>query len=60
MAARAVSGEWKMELDRATAAVVLAARAVADGGDTGDGMVEVKWDEMVRLRDALRNLDRLL
>lgn len=26
---------------------------VAEGADTDDGMVEVKWDEMTRLRDAI-------
>ena len=40
-------------------AVIRTAREVADGGDTGDGMVEVKWDTMIHLRDALDNLDKL-
>lgn len=40
-------------------AVIAAAREVAVGGDTDDGMVEVKWDEMIVLRDALHALDTL-
>lgn len=38
-------------------AVIAAARDVAESEDTDDGMCEVKWDEMVRLRDALYMLD---
>lgn len=40
-------------------AVIEAAREVAAFPDTDEGMVEVKWDEMIKLRDAIDNLDKL-
>jgi len=47
------------ERRRREQAVINHARNVAAGGDTADGMVEVKWDEMIHLRDAVYNLDAL-
>lgn len=49
----------RSEVRKAELRVIDAARSVAVGGDTDDGMVEVKWDEMIVLRDAIDALDAL-
>jgi hypothetical protein len=36
-----------------------AVRAVDAAQDTDDGMVEIKWDEFIPLRDAIANLRSL-